>query len=85
MNFRYPLLREESFNTVLLQEARRYNDLLEIVQSTLQDLLKAFKGSIVMSEQLETIVISLFNNKIPAHWQSKSYPTRKTLGAYRKI
>lgn len=85
MNFRYPLLYEESFNTVLLQEARRYNGLLEIVQSTLQELLKALKGLIAMSEQLETIVISLFNNKIPANWQSKSYPSAKSLGMCGKI
>nr|XP_012230662.1 PREDICTED: dynein heavy chain 1, axonemal-like [Linepithema humile] len=82
MQMRYPLLYEESLNTVLLEEARRYNGLLEIVQSTLQDLLKALKGLIVMSEQLERIVISLFNNKIPANWQSKSYPSLKSLAAW---
>lgn len=71
---------EESFNTVLLQEAKRYNSLLEIVQSTLEDLLKALRGLVVMSEQLEMIAISLFNNKIPADWQSKSYPSLKPLG-----
>lgn len=71
---------EESFNTVLLQEAKRYNDLLKIVQSTLQDLLKALKGLIVISEQLEMIATSLFNNKIPVNWQSKSYPSLKSLG-----
>lgn len=81
MIYRYPISYEESFNTVLLQEAKRYNDLLEIVQSTLQNLLKALKGSIIMSEQLEMMAISLVNNKIPANWQS--YPSLKSLG--RKI
>ncbi|KAG5345241.1 DYH1 protein, partial [Acromyrmex charruanus] len=79
---RYPMSYEESFNTVLLQEAKRYNDLLEIVQSTLQDLLKALKGLVVMSEQLEMIATSLFNNKIPANWQSKSYPSLKSLAGW---
>lgn len=74
---------EESFNTVLLQEAERYNSLLEIVQSTLQDLLKALKGLVIMSEQLEMMATSLVNNKIPVYWQSKSYSSLKSLG--RKI
>lgn len=79
---------EESFNTVLLQEAERYNSLLEIVQSTLQDLLKALRGFVVMSEQLEVMATSLFNNKIPANWRSKSYLSSKSLGRksiYNKI
>jgi dynein heavy chain, axonemal len=76
-------LYEESFNTVLLQETKWYNGLLEIVQSTLQELLRALKGSIVMPEQLEIVATSLFNNKIPTDWQSKSYPSLKPLG--RKI
>ncbi|XP_012056092.1 PREDICTED: dynein heavy chain 1, axonemal-like [Atta cephalotes] len=79
---RYPMSYEESFNTVLLQEAKRYNDLLKIVQSTLQDLLKALKGLIVISEQLEMIATSLFNNKIPVNWQSKSYPSLKSLAGW---
>ncbi|KAL6436551.1 hypothetical protein ACFW04_004787 [Cataglyphis niger] len=82
MEARYPILYEESFNTVLLQEAKRYNDLLEIMQTTLQNLLKALKGLIVMSEQLEMIATSLLNNKIPAYWQSRSYPSVKPLAAW---
>ncbi|XP_011704198.1 PREDICTED: dynein heavy chain 1, axonemal-like, partial [Wasmannia auropunctata] len=82
MQARYPLLYEESFNTVLLQEAKRYNDLLEIMQSTLQDLLKALSGLVVMSEHLEMMATNLFNNKIPANWQSKSYPSLKPLAGW---
>lgn len=80
MNFRYPISYKESFNAVLLQEAKRYNDLLEMMQSTLQNLLKALKGLIVMSEELEMMTTSLFNNKIPANWQGISYPSLKSLG-----
>jgi len=65
---------------VLVQEAKRYNDLLEIVQSMLEDLLKALKGLVVMSEQLELMAISLFNNKIPEYWLNMSYPSLKPLG-----
>ncbi|KZC03876.1 Dynein heavy chain 1, axonemal [Dufourea novaeangliae] len=79
---RYPVLYEESFNTVLLQEAIRYNGLLVVVKSTLVDLLKALKGLVVMSEQLETVANSLYNNRIPKVWQDKGYPSLKPLGAW---
>lgn len=65
---------------MLLQEATRYNDLLKIVQSTLQALSKALKGFVVMSEQLELMAASLFHNEVPANWQSKSYSSLKPLG-----
>jgi len=70
---------------VLVQEAKRYNDLLEIVQSTLENLLKALKGLVVMSEQLELMALSLFNNKIPENWLSMSYPSLKPLGKRQLI
>ncbi|XP_026674744.1 dynein heavy chain 1, axonemal-like [Ceratina calcarata] len=79
---RYPVLYEESFNTVLLQEAIRYNGLLRVVKQTLIDLLKALKGLVVMSEQLETVANSLYNNRIPQIWQDKGYPSLKPLGAW---
>ncbi|CAK9804539.1 Dynein axonemal heavy chain 1 [Anthophora plagiata] len=79
---KYPVLYEESFNTVLLQEAIRYNGLLNVVKATLVDLLKALKGLVVMSEHLETVLNSLYNNRIPKVWQDKGYPSLKPLGAW---
>lgn len=87
---RYPVLYEESFNTVLLQEAIRYNGLLDVVKTTLVDLLKALKGLVVMSEYLEIVSNSLYTNRIPQVWQDKGYPSLKPLGnaftvAYRTL
>nr|XP_012140860.1 PREDICTED: dynein heavy chain 1, axonemal [Megachile rotundata] len=79
---RYPVSYNESFNTVLLQEGIRYNGLLKVVKSTLQDLLKALKGLVVMSEQLETVATNLYNNRIPKVWQDKGYPSLKPLGSW---
>lgn len=81
-NIRYPVLYQESFNTVLLQEAKRYNGLLKVIRSSLDDLLKALKGSVVMSEILETMNKNISNNKIPIIWQDKGYPSLKPLGTY---
>ena len=36
-----------------------------------QDLLKALKGLVVMSEQLEMMSNSLFNNQVPDLWAGK--------------
>jgi dynein heavy chain len=39
-----------------------------VIHRTLQDLLKALKGLVVMSQQLEDLSNSLFNNQVPALW-----------------
>lgn len=70
---------EESLNTVLLHEAGRYNKLLEEVRNSLNDLLKALKGLVVMSDSLEATAISIFSNKVPETWQSKGFASLKPL------
>lgn len=49
----------------------RYNKLLEVVAQTLKDLLKALKGLVVMSSQLELMASSLYNNTVPEMWNAK--------------
>ena len=68
---KYPVLYEESMNTVLIQEVIRYNRLLAVVKRTLRDLLKALKGLVVMSAELETMFNSLYNNSVPSLWAGK--------------
>lgn len=72
----------ESLNTVLIQEAIRYNRLLKVIRTTLRDLQKALKGLVVMSEALEKMSLSLFSNIVPDMWASKAYPSLKPLGAW---
>lgn len=74
------MLYEESLNTVLTQEIIRYNKLLTVIQTTSKDLLKALKGLVVMSATLENMSLSIFNQKVPAAWSSKAYPSLKPLG-----
>lgn len=49
-------------NTVLVQEIIRYNRLLGVMKSTLSNVKKALKGLIVMSEDMEKVANSLFDN-----------------------
>ncbi|NWX92741.1 DYH1 protein, partial [Nothoprocta pentlandii] len=79
---KYPVLYEESMNTVLVQEVIRYNRLLEAIAQTLRDLLKALKGLVVMSSQLELMADSLYNNSVPKLWDSKAYPSLKPLASW---
>jgi dynein heavy chain len=66
----YPTTYKESMNTVLAQEAIRYNALLEVIDSSLRATLKALKGLVVMSPDLEKVVNSLYDNQVG--WQSLS-------------
>lgn len=58
----YPPKYEESMNTVLTQEVGRYNKLLEVMKFSLKQIKKALKGFEVMSEELELMGNSLFDN-----------------------
>ncbi|XP_020606105.1 dynein heavy chain 1, axonemal-like [Orbicella faveolata] len=79
---KHPVRYEESMNTVLIQEVIRYNKLLVTVRQTLNDLLKALKGLVVMSQALETMANSLYNNSVPELWASKAYPSLKPLASW---
>ncbi|PSN46072.1 Dynein heavy chain 1 [Blattella germanica] len=79
---KYPVLYEESLNTVLVQEVIRFNRLLRIIHSSLKEMLKALKGIVVMSQALENMGNSLFTNRVPEMWASKAYPSLKPLGPW---
>jgi dynein heavy chain, axonemal len=65
---KYPVLYEESMNTVLRQEAIRFNGLIAIVRSSLEDIVKALQGLVLMSQNLEECASSLYDGKVPALW-----------------
>ncbi|XP_030585284.1 LOW QUALITY PROTEIN: dynein heavy chain 1, axonemal-like [Archocentrus centrarchus] len=79
---KYPVLYEESMNTVLVQEVIRYNKLLEVISRSLGDIVKALKGFVVMSSKLELMARSLFNNVVPDMWKAKAYPSLKPLASW---
>lgn len=68
---KYPVMYEQSMNTVLVQEIIRYNALLKVIKGSLNDLLKALKGLVVMSQALEEMANSLYINQVPNMWAKK--------------
>nr|AML30858.1 axonemal inner arm dynein heavy chain 2 [Marsilea vestita] len=80
--YRYPVQYIDSMNSVLHQEMTRYNNLTEVIRTSLQVLQKTLKGLVVMSAEIEKLSNSVFNGKIPAMWASKSFPSLKPLSSY---
>mgnify|MGYP001799839555 len=51
-------------------------------QSSLQQLLKAIKGIVVMSDSLELIYTAFLNNQVPKEWENAAYPSLKPLASW---
>ncbi len=64
----YPATYQESMNTVLVQEALRYNALLEVVAASLKECGKAVKGLVVMSPSLEAVSNSMYDNQVKSEY-----------------
>jgi hypothetical protein len=60
----FPTTYQDSMNTVLVQEAIRYNTLLAVLDSSLWATLKAQEGIVVMSPDLEKVANSLYDNQV---------------------
>jgi dynein heavy chain len=79
---KYPTKYSQSMNTVLLQEVLRYNKLIGVIHKSLKDILKAIKGEVVMSKELEKVGSSLFNNQVPDMWADVAYPSMMPLNQW---
>ena len=79
---KYPTSYEESMNTVLFQECVRYNRLLSDMKISLVNVQMALKGEIVMSEELEKMANSIFDNLVPKSWQEKGFLSLKPLASW---
>lgn len=79
---KYPTQYSESMNTVLFQECVRYNRLLVVMAETLKNVQKALVGEVVMSEELELMANSLYDNMVPKIWAEKGFLSLKPLASW---
>ena len=59
---------DECLNTVLRLEVERYNVLLLLVRSALQNLRGALSGQIIMSLEIEQTLESVRSRAVPLAW-----------------
>lgn len=71
-----------SLGTCLSQEMARFNGLLKKLNSTLIDLQKAIKGTIVMTGDLDAMFSAFLNNQVADNWTKVAYPSLKPLSSW---
>jgi len=75
-------LKKSSLGNFLLQECDKFNLLIGIIKSSLINLEKAVKGTIVMSPDIEKIYQAFLLNTVPKFWEDNAYLSLKPLGSW---
>ena len=71
------------FMAVLLQECERMNRLLSLMKKMLANLDLGLKGDLSMSNSMEELMNTLYNDKVPPIWmQAASGPSLRALGSW---
>ncbi|TMW61529.1 hypothetical protein Poli38472_012720 [Pythium oligandrum] len=78
----FPVVYNESMNTVLTQELIRFNRLTAVIAKSLHEIQRALKGLVVLSAELEAMGNSMVNGQVPQMWTSVAYPSLKPLGSW---
>lgn len=73
---------EDSMYAVLKSEVTRYRSLMDIVQSSLAEVVAACDGQLAMNAELEEVVGHLSCQRTPELWLAQSYLCMKPLAAY---
>jgi dynein heavy chain len=73
-----------SLAIVLQQEMVKFNRLSGVMGRSLQDLQKAIRGEIVMSNDLDAMYTACLNNQLPPIWTKVSFATLKSLASWMK-
>jgi len=64
------------------QEIDRFNVLLKLMKTSLDLLDRAIDGTVVMSMDLELMMLKFLDNKVPASWEGVGYPSLKPLSTW---
>ncbi|XP_063529439.1 dynein axonemal heavy chain 7-like [Cydia strobilella] len=67
---------------VVIQEAARFERLVNIVRTSSRAVIGAVQGVSVLTDVTEEVLTSMVRGRIPALWAGKSYPSLKPFAAY---
>uniref|UniRef100_A0A2A4JQR8 Dynein axonemal heavy chain 7 n=1 Tax=Heliothis virescens TaxID=7102 RepID=A0A2A4JQR8_HELVI len=67
---------------VVIQEAARYDRLVNVVRSSSKAVIGAVQGVSVLNDITEEVLTSMVRGRIPALWAGKSYPSLKPFASY---
>lgn len=83
-NLKHKLQRDsDPINIVLVQEVSRYNHLIQVILKSLTQLELGIKGLDLISPELEKMMTSFGENKVPELW-SQTYFSTKPLSNWKE-
>lgn len=79
---KFPAVYGESMNSVLCQELERFNRLLIVIRESSIKVHRAAEGLEVIDDELERMIETMYNGKLPLIWLANSYPSLMPLHSY---
>jgi dynein heavy chain len=70
------------YTSVFLQECERMNVLLFEMKRSLVELDLGLKGDLSISEPMEALMNSLFDDKVPSTWHARAWPCLRPLASW---
>ena len=58
---------------VVLQEVRKYNSLVEMLGSSIDEVLASYTGQIALTAEVELLATELMSRTVPTRWMAASY------------
>lgn len=72
------------YQNVFIQEMDVINALLAEIKRSIKELQLGFAGELTMSESMEDLMMSLYNDNVPATWAKLAWPSMKSLSSWIK-
>ena len=67
------------YQNVFMQECEQMNALISCILSTLKELERGFAGELNMTDSMEALMMSLYENRVPTQWEKLSWPSKHPL------
>lgn len=70
------------YQNVFIQECETINVLIREIIRSLAEIDLANKGELTMTEQMETLMLEIFMNRVPSSWMRYSFQTTRSLASW---